>query len=65
MLLIRSPYSALGTENMADLYVPFGFAVVEQNERGLKLLAILFVLVLTFSASPAASASSSSFLVLL
>jgi predicted acyl esterase len=29
-LLVRSPYTVLGTQNMADLYVPFGFAVVEQ-----------------------------------
>lgn len=33
-VVVRSPYGWLGTENMALLYVPFGFAVVEQNERG-------------------------------
>lgn len=33
-VLVRSPYGILGTQNMALLYVAYGFAVVEQNQRG-------------------------------
>ena len=33
-VLVRSPYGILGTENMADLYLPFGYVAVEQNQRG-------------------------------
>ena len=33
-VIVRSPYSPFGTENMATLYFPFGYSVVEQNERG-------------------------------
>jgi hypothetical protein len=31
---LRSPYGPDGTENLALLYVPFGYAVVMQNQRG-------------------------------
>lgn len=30
----RSPYGPDGTENLAYLYVPFGYAIVMQNQRG-------------------------------
>eukprot|EP00730_Choanoeca_flexa_P013099 TRINITY_DN4963_c0_g1_i2.p1 TRINITY_DN4963_c0_g1~~TRINITY_DN4963_c0_g1_i2.p1 ORF type:complete len:601 (+),score=137.70 TRINITY_DN4963_c0_g1_i2:50-1804(+) len=33
-VIIRSPYGPEGTENFADLFFPFGFNVVEQNQRG-------------------------------
>jgi predicted acyl esterase len=33
-VIVRSPYGILGTQNIADLYLPFGFAAVEVNERG-------------------------------
>ncbi|EDQ84487.1 uncharacterized protein MONBRDRAFT_39252 [Monosiga brevicollis MX1] len=33
-VVIRSPYGPDGTENLADLFLPFGFVVVEQNQRG-------------------------------
>ncbi len=33
-VFVRSPYGENGTERVADLYVPFGFAVVTQDMRG-------------------------------
>eukprot|EP00049_Salpingoeca_infusionum_P000209 m.38130 g.38130 ORF g.38130 m.38130 type:complete len:625 (-) comp10159_c0_seq1:1879-3753(-) len=33
-VLLRSPYGADGTENLDDLFLPFGFNVVQQNQRG-------------------------------
>lgn len=33
-VMVRSPYGAGGTERLADLYVPFGFAMVSQDMRG-------------------------------
>lgn len=32
-VLIRSPYGPEGSENFAYIYIPFGFAVVMQNQR--------------------------------
>ena len=33
-MIIRSPYGPDGTEDLAYLYIPFGYNIVMQNQRG-------------------------------